>query len=251
MRCVQKCLSLKSKSSKQRRDGWFCSRRHQNSNYARAGEMYTFWSDSAKSERLYKSLMCLPLSWIHCSVGVHVFSQDFYCLSNPSWIKHAGVISTACCCIISIIHKARACNLIPSVIFTATKAGQGKVKLWRRVHSRRLSVWFVACSSSILHMLFGKKTKKNQTPLYIVWDSHWEKMKLWYQRNAQRHVRLVHEGTQWQWLLSWPPEGDHALFKDWPVCVGQAKPQQEDQLQKSMSPNQCITRHPIQKFNSL
>lgn len=58
--------------------------------------------------------------------GCSCFSRDFIVYLTPSWIKHHIVIFTARCCIISIIHKACACNLIPSVIFTATKAGPEK-----------------------------------------------------------------------------------------------------------------------------
>lgn len=147
---------------KAERGGWFRSCRHQNSNYAQARGIYTFQSDNAKEWTIIQksNVFATLMNPLFC--GCSCFQPRFYCLSNPSWIKHAGVISAACCCIISIIHKARACNLIPSVIFMATNAGPGKVELWRHVHFRRLSVWFVARSSSILHMLFGKK-KQNET----------------------------------------------------------------------------------------
>ena len=122
---------------------------------------------------------------------VHVSSQDFYCLSH-SFMNKTSPLSflTACCCIISIIHKACACNLILNIIFTAAKSGPRKVKLRRTF--RCLSMRFVAHSSSILCM----RLENNKQTLYAVWDSHFRE----YQPIMSR---IMHSGALWRCAESW------------------------------------------------
>lgn len=129
MRCVQKCLSLKEKKklqSSQSHSVCCCCSWHQNSNYIQIEEIHPFSSDSTKEERLCDNcdVFAVLVNLLFC--GRTRFQPRFYCLSKPSWIKHHVVIFTARCCIISIIHKACARNLIPSVIFMAASAGRDK-----------------------------------------------------------------------------------------------------------------------------
>lgn len=124
---------------------------HQNSNYMQAGKMYTFSSNTVYDEQLYKDLMSWLLPWIcWCSC----FSC--YCLFKPSWIKRTVFIFTAWCCIISIIQKPCAHNLILSIIFMAAEHAQENVETLAF-----LSPLYIICVSFIINLVDlvgGKKT---------------------------------------------------------------------------------------------
>lgn len=122
---------------------------HQNSNYMQAGKMYTFSSNTIYNEQLYKDLMSWLLPWIcWCSC----FSC--YCLFKPSWIKRTVFIFTAWCCIISIIQKPCAHNLILSIIFMAAEHAQENVETLAF-----LSPLCIICGSFVINLvdLVGEK----------------------------------------------------------------------------------------------